>query len=131
MGLPGISTSRPVTFFMVYIGIVAIGLVSAANLSIDLYPDISFPTVSVVTTYEGVAPEDIETVITKPIEEAVASVEDVDEVMPGRRRGFSGNRRFRSRLWIPPVPAIRSTRASFSDCSGDGRFPRSYALPTR
>jgi HAE1 family hydrophobic/amphiphilic exporter-1 len=74
---------------MVYIAIVGIGLVSLLGLSIDLYPDISFPTVMVVTTYEGVAPEDIETLLTKPIEQAVAAVEDVDEVESSSREGVS------------------------------------------
>jgi HAE1 family hydrophobic/amphiphilic exporter-1 len=89
MGLPNAATSRPVTFFMVFIAIVAIGVVSVANLSIDLYPDIDFPTVTIVTTYEGVSPEDIETLITKPLEETVAAVEDVDEVTSYSREGIS------------------------------------------
>jgi HAE1 family hydrophobic/amphiphilic exporter-1 len=74
---------------MLYIAIVAIGVVSVLNLNIDLYPDVDFPTVTVVTTYEGVSPEDIETLITKPIEEAVAAVEDVDEVTSASREGLS------------------------------------------
>jgi HAE1 family hydrophobic/amphiphilic exporter-1 len=89
MGLPGASTSRPVTFLMIYVAIIAIGLVSIINLNIDLYPDMDFPTVTVVTTYEGVSPEDIETLITRPIEESVASVEDVDEVTSSSREGTS------------------------------------------
>ncbi len=89
MGLPSLSTSRPVTFFMLYIGIVAIGIISALTLKVDLYPDISLPTVTIVTSYEGVSPEDIETLITRPIEEAVASVEDVDEVTSESREGVS------------------------------------------
>jgi HAE1 family hydrophobic/amphiphilic exporter-1 len=89
MGLPDLSTSRPVTFLMLFIAIAAIGVVSVSAISIDLYPDIDFPTVSIVTTYEGVSPEDIETLITKPIEESVASVEDVDEVSSSSREGLS------------------------------------------
>lgn len=89
MGLPSLSTSRPITFLMLYIGVVGIGLVSVAGLKIDLYPDIDLPTVTIVTAYEGVSPEDIETLITKPIEEAVASVEDVDEVTSSSREGIS------------------------------------------
>ena len=89
MGLPDISTSRPITFFMLYIGIVVLGVVSVSNINIDLYPDVDFPTVSIVTTYEGVSPEDIETLITKPIEEAVAAVEDVEEVTSSSREGLS------------------------------------------
>jgi HAE1 family hydrophobic/amphiphilic exporter-1 len=88
-GLPNLSTSRPVTFFMLYIAIVAIGVVSVISLKIDLYPDVSFPTVTIVTSYEGVSPEDIETLITRPIEETVASVEDVDEVISSSREGVS------------------------------------------
>jgi HAE1 family hydrophobic/amphiphilic exporter-1 len=89
MGLPSLSTSRPITFLMLFIAIAAIGAVSLSSISIDLYPDIDFPTVSIVTTYEGVSPEDIETLITKPIEEGVASVEDVDEVTSSSREGLS------------------------------------------
>jgi HAE1 family hydrophobic/amphiphilic exporter-1 len=89
MGLPNTSTSRPITFLMLYIGIVVLGVVSVSNINIDLYPDIDFPTVSIVTTYEGVSPEDIETLITKPIEEAVAAVEDVEEVSSSSREGLS------------------------------------------
>jgi HAE1 family hydrophobic/amphiphilic exporter-1 len=89
MQLPELSTSRPVTFSMLYIAIVAIGLVSIASLAIDLYPDIDLPTVTIVTTYEGVSPEDIETLITKPIEESVAAVEDVDKVTSESREGLS------------------------------------------
>jgi HAE1 family hydrophobic/amphiphilic exporter-1 len=89
MGIVTLSTNRPVAFLMFYIAVVAVGLVAVIGLSIDLYPDISFPTVLVVTTYEGVAPEDVETLITKPLEEAVAAVEDVDEVVSSSREGVS------------------------------------------
>jgi HAE1 family hydrophobic/amphiphilic exporter-1 len=89
MGLPSLSTDRPITFLMLFIAIVGVGLVSISGTKIDLYPDIDFPTVSIVTTYEGVSPEDIETLITKPIEESVASVEDVDEVSSSSREGMS------------------------------------------
>ncbi len=89
MGLPGASTSRPVTFLMLYVAVIGVGLVSIFNLNIDMYPDMDFPTVTVVTTYEGVSPEDVETLITRPLEEAVASVEDVDEVTSSSREGMS------------------------------------------
>ena len=89
MGLPNLATSRPITFLMLFIAILGVGVVSLTSISIDLYPDIDFPTVTIVTTYEGVSPEDIETLITKPIEEAVASVEDVDEVSSASREGMS------------------------------------------
>jgi len=89
MGLPGASTSRPVTFLMLYVAVIGIGLVSIFNLNIDMYPDMDFPTVTVVTTYEGVSPEDVETLITRPLEESVASVEDVDEVTSSSREGMS------------------------------------------
>ncbi|MGD9140923.1 MAG: efflux RND transporter permease subunit [bacterium] len=89
MGLPERSVSRPVTFFMIYIALLAIGLVSAFNLGTDIYPDISFPTVTVVTSYEGVSSEDIETLVTRPVEENVAAIEDVDEVSSFSREGVS------------------------------------------
>jgi HAE1 family hydrophobic/amphiphilic exporter-1 len=67
-------TTRPVaiTMFMVAIGV--FGVVSLGKLPVDLLPDISYPTLTVRTTYEGAAPEDIEDRISERIQEALSTL---------------------------------------------------------
>ena len=60
MKITQITTKRPVTTFMFFLAIVLLGFVSLKELSVDLLPDISYPRLSVVTEYAGVAPEEIE-----------------------------------------------------------------------
>ena len=52
---------RPVTTLMFYLAVVLLGLISLRQLSVDLMPNISYPRLSVMTQYSGVAPEEIET----------------------------------------------------------------------
>ena len=80
MNLPKFSVNKPVTITMMVLIIVVFGLVSLTRLGLDMLPDIEFPTVSVITSYRGVTSEDIEDVLTKPIEDAVATVKDVKTI---------------------------------------------------
>ncbi len=79
MKLARIAVDRPVTMYMFYLAVVLLGVVSLGELSVDLLPDISYPRLSVVTNYPGVAPEEVETLITTPLESAVSRI-------PGLRR---------------------------------------------
>jgi len=75
-----LAVERPVTFLMISLILIGFGIFGLTNLRLNLYPDVSFPTITVYTTYEGVAPEDMETLVTRPIEEAVGSVSGVQRV---------------------------------------------------
>ena len=90
MSLPKFAVGRPVLTTMVFLGVMLLGVVAFTRLQVDLLPDIDFPSLSVVTTYEGAGPEEIETLITRPIEEAVGTVEGIDTLestsMEGRSR---------------------------------------------
>src|SRR6056297_1922031 len=83
------AVERPVTFFMTALIVIGFGLFGLSNLRLNLYPDVSFPTITVYTTYEGVAPEDMETLITRPIEEAVGSISGVRRVRSLSSQGAS------------------------------------------
>ncbi len=83
------SVSRPVTVAMFTIALVLFGSIAFNKLSIDLLPDISYPTITVRTEYEGNAPAEIENLITEPIEEAVGVVGDVVQVSSISRAGVS------------------------------------------
>ncbi len=89
MQITKLAIKRGVTFLMIYIIAVGFGLFSLSQLRVDLWPDLDFPVIAVITQYTGVSPHDIETVITRPVEEAVASVQSVKTVNSFSRQGLS------------------------------------------
>lgn len=88
-GLVETSVRRRVTVSMVTIAILLFGLVSFSRLKINLLPELSYPTLTVRTEYEGAAPAEIENLISKPIEEAVGIVKNVQKVSSISRAGQS------------------------------------------
>ncbi|MCX8010398.1 MAG: efflux RND transporter permease subunit, partial [Ignavibacteria bacterium] len=74
---------------MIYSVIIFFSLFSFSQLKIDFFPDITFPFAGVITSYSGVGPEDIENLITRPIEEAVSSVKNIKKVSSQSSRGNS------------------------------------------
>lgn len=80
MSLSATAVRRPIATAMAFVALITLGLFAWARLKVDLFPDLDFPSISVVTTYPGVAPEEIETLITRPIERAVARVENIDRL---------------------------------------------------
>ena len=66
-----IAIRRPVTVSMFVVAVILFGLVSLQRLALNLLPDISYPSLTIQTDYEDAAPEEIENLITRPIEEAV------------------------------------------------------------
>jgi HAE1 family hydrophobic/amphiphilic exporter-1 len=89
MKLPEFSVEKPVTVTMLILIVVVVGAISLGNLGLDLMPDITYPVMSVVTTYEGVASEEMENIVTKPIEEVVATVKNVKKVSSFSQEGLS------------------------------------------
>lgn len=89
MKITKISAKRPVTTLMFFVGIVLLGFVSLRELSVDLLPDISYPKLSVVTQYSGVAPEEIETLVSAPLEAAVSRIPGLRRVESVSKEGVS------------------------------------------
>ncbi len=89
MNIASLSVRRGVTFAMLYIMIAGFGGFSLTRLQLDLYPDITFPTVMVITSYGGASPEDMETLVTRPLEGAVAAVKGVEEIESDSKQGAS------------------------------------------
>lgn len=83
------SVKHPVSITMLIGVFVALGVISLSKLGLDLFPELSFPAVTVVTRYSGVAPEDIENLITKPVEEAVSTISGVKKVTSSSMEGLS------------------------------------------
>ncbi len=83
------SLRNPVARFMLAAGIILLGGIAFSNLAIDLFPEISYPIVSVVTDYPGASPEDVEITITRPIEKRVSRIQNVKHVSSRSREGTS------------------------------------------
>ncbi len=78
MSLLSMSVRRPVLTTMMVFAIVILGGYAYLGLSVDLFPDIDFPYVTVTTVYPGAGPEEIETQVTDRIEDVVSTIANVD-----------------------------------------------------
>ncbi len=89
MNIARLSVSRPVAVTMRIASLVLLGLVCFTKLPVDLLPAISLPTVAVITSWPNVAPEQMETQITRPIEQAVNSAPGLYQVSSSTTTGSS------------------------------------------
>ncbi|MDX1500888.1 MAG: efflux RND transporter permease subunit [Thermoanaerobaculia bacterium] len=83
------STRRPVTVFIFAVAAVVFGGVAFRELATDLLPDITYPSLTVETVYEGAAPIEVESLITRPVENAVGVVNNVARVTSSSRPDVS------------------------------------------
>ena len=89
MKLIDFATRRPVSVFIFAVAAVVFGAVAFQNLATDLLPDISYPSLTVRTTYEGAAPAEIESLVTRPVENGVGVVTNVVRVVSSSRTDVS------------------------------------------
>ena len=89
MNLIDTSVKRPVFVVMLILSIMTLGVIGYTSLPVDLYPSVEFPSLNVTTTYEGASSNEMETLITKPLENALATVEGLDTLSSTTREGQS------------------------------------------
>jgi hydrophobic/amphiphilic exporter-1 (mainly G- bacteria), HAE1 family len=89
MNLSKLSVKRPVTTIMCMLVVIILGIVSLSGLSVDLLPNIEVPVAIISTSYSNVGPEEVEKFVTKPIEQAVSTVEGIDSVRSISNEGNS------------------------------------------
>ena len=89
MKLADISVKYPVFATMMIAFLVVVGLMSYFTLGLDTYPKVDFPTVTITTSLKGASPEEIETQITKPVEEVVNTISGIDELRSTTVEGVS------------------------------------------
>ncbi|HEX2678949.1 MAG TPA: efflux RND transporter permease subunit, partial [Polyangiales bacterium] len=89
MNLTAIAIRRPVFTVMVIFALVVLGLTGLSRLGTDMFPDVSVPVVSVNIVYPGASPNEVETLITKPIEDSVVSLNGIDRVVSSSRESLS------------------------------------------
>ncbi len=89
MSLYGSAVKRPIMTTLCFVAVIILGLFSLAKLPIDLYPDIDTNTIMVITMYPGASAEDIEQNVTKPLENALNSVEHLKHITSDSRENTS------------------------------------------
>ncbi len=89
MNLSEIAIKRPVFTVMVTAALMVLGIMGYKNLGTDLFPDVAFPVVAVTVPYPGAAPGEVEQLVTKPLEDAVVSLNGIDRIKTYSREGTS------------------------------------------
>ena len=89
MWLTSTAIRRPLFMLMVICALLVVGLVSWTKLGVDLLPALDFPIVVVTTVYPGASPEAVDTLITRPVEDAVATIPDIDYIQSSSVEGVS------------------------------------------
>lgn len=83
------AVKRPITTLLIFVGVMLFGFYSLVQIPVDLYPELEFPSITVMTQYDGANAADIETNITKPIEDAMSSISDMKQVTSISRDNIS------------------------------------------
>ncbi len=89
MKLPELGVRKPVTTLMFFLAVLIVGGVMVSELSVDYLPEIDHPTVTVVTEWSGAGTEDVEKKVTKQIERALGSVNNLKEMTSATVEGIS------------------------------------------
>ncbi len=89
MSLYSTSVKRPITTFVIFLAVMALGLFSLRQMPIDLYPEIDPPFISVFTTYPGANAADIETNVTRPLENNLSTVTNLRNITSTSRDNVS------------------------------------------
>ena len=83
------SVKKPLTVFVAVIAVLVIGVVAYMNMTPDLFPNMDFPYVVIVTAYPGASPEKVEAEVTKPLEQSMSTLEHIVEVSSTSAENYS------------------------------------------
>ncbi len=89
MNLSDLSISRPTFITCIIFAMLAVGFLSMKKMGVDLFPDVTFPVVTVYTSYPGAGPEEIETLVSKPVENEMSTLSGVKRIRSINREGIS------------------------------------------
>jgi hydrophobic/amphiphilic exporter-1 (mainly G- bacteria), HAE1 family len=78
MNIAELAIKRPIFVVMIVVSILVLGFIGYRSMGVDMLPDVEYPSISVTTVYEGASAEEIENLVTKPMEDALAVVEGLD-----------------------------------------------------
>jgi hydrophobe/amphiphile efflux-1 (HAE1) family protein len=127
MWISDTSIKRPVFATMVIMSFMVLGVVSMTRLGIDLFPDVNFPFVNVTVVYPGAGPEEVETLVARPIEDAVAGINGVKRVISTSTEGVA-RVGVELRLEVDPQAATAEVREKVAAIRGT--LPEDIEDPT-
>jgi HAE1 family hydrophobic/amphiphilic exporter-1 len=127
MWISDLSIRRPVFATMVILSFMVLGGVSLTRLGIDLFPEVNFPFVNISVLYPGASPEEVETLVTRPIEDAVAGINGVKRVVSTSTESVS-RVGLELRLEIDPQAAAAEVREKVAAIRS--RLPAEIEDPT-
>ncbi len=83
------SVKKPMTVFVCVVVVIVLGIVSFIKMTPDLLPNMDFPYAMIMTTYPGQTPEMVETTVTKPLEQSMATIDGVKEITSNSAENYS------------------------------------------
>ena len=100
---------RPVTTVMTFVALVIVGLIALRLLPLEEFPDVTFPGMQVIIPYPGSTPEEVEQLITRPVEEALSTLAGIEEL---RSRSEAEQATFEiATRWLQEGKRIESPRS--------------------
>jgi HAE1 family hydrophobic/amphiphilic exporter-1 len=89
MWLTRLALNRPVTITVFMVAVIVLGFYALSKTQVELQPKVDFPVITILTVYPGASPDEVETLVTKPIEDAVAGVEGLRQITSVSQYGIS------------------------------------------
>src|SRR5436853_7091829 len=89
MGITKLSINRPIAILMLMLALIILGLFSYSKMPVELSPKVDFGFVTVTTTYPGTNPQEIESLLTKPIEDSISGVSVLRQISSTSQQGTS------------------------------------------
>lgn len=89
MDLSELSIKRPIFLTCVVLLMIVVGLASMSRMGVDLFPDITFPVVTVSTPYPGAGPAEVETLVSKPLEDELSTLSGIKRLSSRNQEGLS------------------------------------------
>jgi len=127
MKLTEVAIRRPAFMTMIFVALAVLGIFGYTRMGVDLLPKMDWPMVSVVTIYPGAGPKEVESLVSKPIEEAISSVNKLDNVRSYSYEGFSvvlAQFSFSAEVDVVTNEVQRAVEAARSKLPDDAKPPR-------
>ena len=101
---------KPISTVLIFLMVMILGIFSLSNLAIDMYPEMDMPTISVITTYEGANAADIETNVTRVLEDNLNTVDNLKDITSKSSDNFSLiSHGVPTSMWRPTTSGTPST----------------------
>jgi hydrophobic/amphiphilic exporter-1 (mainly G- bacteria), HAE1 family len=127
MKLTEVAIRRPAFMTMIFVALAVLGIFGYSRMGVDLLPKMDWPMVSVVTIYPGAGPKEVESLVSKPIEEAISGVNKLDNVRSYSYEGYSvvlAQFTFSADVDVVTNEVQRAVEAARSKLPDDAKPPR-------